>query len=222
MSVGPQVEHCMGKDTGDTITLGLSVGHYRADGTMLLDGTVTGTNPLLIPAPDTYLGFRWVRLEQINLPPGKQFAIMWEEEYRSTHLFSGEFPNTYPPETCKSRPSDPTDPNEWVYLVHGGLHEIPVEKPAGSAWSRDATVASSAGYVTRTGMTFCEAAPRPGERPPIGAYGGLRLIISPLPRDCGPSRMARACALPLLPEPRAGLGRDAGRATGGHGGMADR
>ena len=113
--------HPMG---GDTLVFGLSVGHYRDNGELLFDGKPTGVNPLLLPAPDTYLRFRWVRLGQINTPPGKQFAIMWEEEeYVPTYLWTGEFPNARVYTACKS-PAPPFDPCDfgpplgpWVYVV---------------------------------------------------------------------------------------------------------
>ena len=134
---------------GDTLVFGLSVGHYRESGELFFDGTPTGTNPLLLPAPDTFLRFRWVRLRQINTPAGLQFAIMWEEEeYEATYLFSGEFPNAHIYDVCKSigPPYDPFDLTAppwtpWVYLV--GSTRIPTNQ-AGRVDGWDPPRASSA------------------------------------------------------------------------------
>ena len=131
---------------GDTLVFGLSVGHYRESGNLFFDGRPTGINPLLLPAPDTFLRFRWVRLHQINTHPPNQFAIMWEEEeYVATYLFSGEFPNAYVYDACKSigPPYDPFDLTAppwtpWVYLVGSTRDRIPVN-PGGRAEEREQT-----------------------------------------------------------------------------------
>ena len=114
---------------GDTLVFGLSVGHYQDNGELFFDGTPGGINPLLLPAPDTYLRFRWVRLRQINTRPPNQFAIMWEkEEYVPTYLFSGEFPNAYVYDVCKS-PSERGPPGTWVYLTSVLPDPIPADQP---------------------------------------------------------------------------------------------
>ena len=166
---------------GDTIAVGWTVGHYRDDGTLLLDGKLAGIYPLLLPAPGTFLGFRWVAVDGMTRRQGKQFSIYWEEEeYRPSYIWSGEFPNVDVPEVCKTLSKTA---NSWVYLRSLGLEEIPADTSSGSAWLGEASVASRDGLTSRLHGRDPDLQNRHAPEPPTAIYA-----VADPPLHCHPTR----------------------------------
>ena len=75
---------------GDTLTYGHHVLHYRGDH-LYEDGANAFSEPVvgLLPAPDTYLGYRAIEANPGN-PYGYHWLLFWEsEEYRAVNLKTG-------------------------------------------------------------------------------------------------------------------------------------
>ena len=109
---------------GDTVSLGVSIGHYR-EGQLFTAGQQGSAVLLKIPAPETLLGYRWLRDAARYPTPGSTPAwrVSWVEgpTYASTAIYTGTLPKTlYIGDVCTMPPEPGWEPAHRYVATHAG------------------------------------------------------------------------------------------------------